>query len=316
MKTVLVTGGSGFIGSHLCERLLETGHTVINLDNFNDFYDPLIKRRNIANALSYKNYTLIEGDIRDTSLLEQLFKNRPIDVVVHLAALAGVRKSLENPLEYIDVNVKGTTNLLEIVKKNSVDKFVFASSSSVYGINSTPFRESDSLPVQESPYAASKMAGEQFCRAYSHLYGIPIAALRFFTVYGPRQRPEMAIHNFTRLMDEGKEIPVFGDGKSARDYTYISDIIDGIMAAIKLKCSFEAFNLGNSSPVKLSQLINIIEQKSGKMALKRFMPTQKGDVAITWADISKSERMLGYKPKIGIEEGIDRFVKWYNNHKS
>lgn len=316
MKTFLVTGGAGFIGSHLCEKLLEMGHAVINLDSFNDFYDPSIKRKNIKNALLYKDYKLIEGDIRDTGLLDQVFKNHAIDIVVHLAALAGVRKSLENPLEYIDVNVKGTTNLLEAIRKNKVEKFVFASSSSVYGLNKTPFVETDNLPLQESPYAASKLAGEQFCRAYSYLYGIPVIVLRFFTVYGPRQRPEMAIHNFTRLMDEGGEIPIYGDGKSTRDYTYVDDIADGILAAVKLNCSFEVFNLGNSNPVKLNQLIDTIESKLGKLAFKRFLSSQKGDVHITWADISKAERMLGYTPKVSIEEGIGRFLDWYKRNKA
>lgn len=312
MKTVLVTGGAGFIGSHLCERLLESGCSVINLDNFNDYYSPSIKRENIRKALTNPGYKLIEGDIRDTGLLEKTFRDYSIDAVVHLAALAGVRRSLDNPLEYIDVNVKGTTNLLEVIRKqkNKINKLVFASSSSVYGLNPTPFNESDPLPLQESPYAASKLAGEQFCRAYGHLYGIPTVVLRFFTVYGPRQRPEMAIHYFATLMDDGKEIPVYGDGKSARDYTYIDDIVDGIVAALELDCDFEVFNLGNSNPVKLNQLIDIIESKLGKFAIKRFFPSQKGDVSITWADISKAGAKLGYSPKVGIEDGIERFVQW------
>ncbi len=228
--------------------------------------------------------------------------------------MAGVRNSITNPLEYIDVDIKGTVNLLEFCRQNSVEKFVFASSSSVYGLNSIPFKEDDPLELQVSPYAAAKKAGEVFCHTYNHLYGIPTACLRFFTVYGPRQRPEMAIHKFTRLIDSGMEVPLYGDGCSSRDYTYIDDIVDGIISSMEHECSFEVFNLGNSVPVKLDWLADTIGNKLGKHVNKRYLPAQQGDVEYTYADISKAQKLLGYKPKVGIEEGIDRFIKWYRNN--
>lgn len=311
MSTILVTGGAGFIGSHLCEKLLELGYRIINLDNFNDFYDPIIKRKNILTAHSNHRYTLVEGDIRDKKLLENIFNTFDIATVVHIAALAGVRTSIGNPLEYVDVDIKGTVNLLEFSRDYKVKKFIFASTSSVYGLNSIPFKETDSIKSLISPYAAAKLAGESFCSVYNKLYGIPIVCLRFFTVYGPRQRPEMAIHYFTRLIDEGKEIPIWGDGASSRDYTYIDDIINGIVASINLKCSFDIFNLGNSNPIKLNDLIDIIEQKLGKSARRVYLAMQKGDVEHTYADIKKSNTMLGYNPAIPIEEGIEKFIDWY-----
>jgi len=311
MSTILVTGGAGFIGSHLCEKLLEDGHEVINLDNFNDFYDPRIKKRNIQNALSNPRYTLIEGDIRDEKLLNDIFSTNGIDMIVHLAALAGVRKSISNPLEYIDVDIKGTVSLLENTRKYKVKKFVYASTSSVYGLNPTPFKETDKIYSPVSPYAAAKEAGELFCRTYHLLYGTPIVCLRFFTVYGPRQRPEMAIHYFTRSIDEGKDISIFGDGSSSRDYTYIDDIVNGIAAAIDLKCEFEVFNLGNSNPTMLNDLVELIEKKLGKPACRLYLGNQSGDVEHTYADISKARAMLGYNPSVPIEEGIERFVDWY-----
>lgn len=310
MSTVLVTGGAGFIGSHLCEKLLELGYRVINLDNFNDFYNPITKRKNIVTALSNHRYTLVEGDIRDKKLLEKIFNTFDIAAVIHIAALAGVRTSIGNPLEYVDVDIKGTVNLLEFSRDYKVKKFIFASTSSVYGLNSIPFKE-DSIKSPISPYAAAKLAGESFCSVYNALYGIPIVCLRFFTVYGPRQRPEMAIHYFTRLIDEGKEIPIWGDGASSRDYTYIDDIIDGIVASINLNCSFDIFNLGNSNPIRLNDLIDLIEQKLGKSARRLYFAMQKGDVEHTYADITKSNIMLGYNPEISIEEGIEKFIDWY-----
>lgn len=315
MKTILVTGGAGFIGSHLCERLLALGNRVINLDSFNNFYDPSIKRSNITKSLPDPNYVLVEGDIRDASLLESIFTNHRIDTVVHLAALAGVRQSIENPLEYIDVDIKGTVNLLDFSKKHKVKKFVFASSSSVYGLASPPFKEGGPITLQTSPYAAAKYSGEQFCRTYHSLYKLPMVILRFFTVYGPRQRPEMAIHNFTVLMEQGREIPIFGDGKSSRDYTYIDDIVEGILSSIPLDCEYEVFNLGNSYPVKLNTLISLIEAKTGKIALKRFLPAQPGDMDTTCADITKAKKLLGYSPGVSIEEGIERFVHWYKSER-
>lgn len=314
MSTILVTGGAGFIGSHLCERLLALEHKVINIDNFNDFYNPMIKRNNIISVETNPNYVLIQGDIRDKNILNQIFANYDIDIVIHLAALAGVRKSIKNPIEYIDVDIGGTVNLMELCKDYNISKFIFASSSSVYGTNKVPFSENDCISDPVSPYAASKLSGELFCKTYHHLYKIPTICLRFFTVYGSRQRPEMAIHNFVKSISEGKEINIFGNGKSSRDYTYIDDIIEGIIGAINLDCGFEIFNLGNSNPITLNKLIDLIEQKVGKTALKRYFQIQKGDVEHTFADITKANKLLGYSPKINISNGVENFVKWYNEY--
>lgn len=311
MSTILVTGGAGFIGSHLSEKLLNLGHEVINLDNFNDFYDPMIKRKNISTCSLNPKYTLVEGDIRDEKLVEHIFSKYKVDAVVHTAALAGVRKSIESPLEYVDVDIKGTVNLLEYSRIYHIKKFVYASTSSVYGLNSTPFRESDSIRTPVSPYAAAKSAGELFCRTYHILYKLPIVCLRFFTVYGPRQRPEMAIHYFARMVNEGKKISIFGDGSSSRDYTYVDDIVNGIVASLNLDCAFEIFNLGNSKPIRLSYLIDLIEKELGKPANREYLPMQSGDVEHTCADLTKSKAILGYKPSTSIEEGIKRFIEWF-----
>jgi len=315
MNSVLVTGGAGFIGSHLCEKLLELGCSIINIDNFDPFYDPQIKRDNISSVLTNSQYTLVTGDIRDTALLDSIFKKYRIDTVVHLAALAGVRKSIDSPLDYVDVDIKGTVNLLEASRKYTAKKFVFASSSSVYGSSIQPCKENDCVNLQMSPYAAAKLSGELFCATYNSLYKLPIVCLRFFTVYGPRQRPEMAVHKFTRLIWEGKEVPIFSNGKSYRDYTFIDDIIDGIVRSIELKCNFEIFNLGNSKPIQLDQLINLLEHKIGKPAYKRYLPSQKSDVECTCADITKAKSLLGYEPAISIDKGIERFVDWFK-HKT
>ncbi len=315
MKSILVTGGSGFIGSNLCDRLLKLNCRLVNLDCFNDYYSPLIKRRNISDALCNPCYTLIEGSILDTELLTDIFRSFNIDKVIHLAAIPGVRNSIENPLYYVDVDIKGTVNLLELCRKYNISKFLFASSSSVYGNNKIPFEEKDSLSLQLSPYAASKYCGEVFCKTYNQLYGIPIACLRFFTVYGPRQRPDMAIHKFTRMIDEGREITVYGNGESSRDYTYIDDIIDGIISSMNLNCDFEIFNLGSSEPVKILPLINLIEGRLNKKAIIYFTGTQPGDAPYTFADITKSKEMLGYRPRVSIRDGIDRFVDWYKDTK-
>ena len=309
---ILVTGGAGFIGSHLVERLLGEGQRVICLDNFDPFYEHKIKRTNLHTALNNPNFTLVEGDIRDATCLKTLFEQYPIEKVVHLAARAGVRASIENPQLYEEVNIKGTLNLLEGCKEFPIEQFIFGSSSSVYGVNGkVPFSEDDKIEMPISPYAASKRAGELFCYTYHHLYGIPITCLRFFTVYGSRQRPEMAIHKFTRLIDEGKDINMFGDGTSKRDYTYISDIIDGIMGALDKPFGFEIFNLGESQTVELRYLISLIEQNLGKTAKIKRLPEQPGDVPITFADISKSQKLLNYNPKVKIEEGVEKFVDWY-----
>jgi UDP-glucuronate 4-epimerase len=315
MKYILVTGGAGFIGSNLCEALLKLDYKVINLDNFNDYYNPCYKRINIINAQLNPNYILIQGDIRDNELLDKIFTKYNIDTVVHLAALAGVRKSIENPNECIDIDINGTVNLLEACNKHMVSKMVFASSSSVYGNNKIPFNEGDIVNSQMSPYAAAKAAGELLCRTYNNMYKLPIVCLRFFTVYGPRQRPEMAIHNFIRCVDEGKEIVIYGDGTSTRDYTFVDDIIHGIISAIKIGCDFEIFNLGNSNSITLNYLINLIENKLGKTAIKNYTNLQRGDVFNTFADITKAKRLLNYNPSIPIEKGIDLFVNWYYLYK-
>lgn len=311
MKTVLVTGGAGFIGSNLCERLLELGYMVINLDNFNDYYNPLIKVKNIRKAVDNINYKVIDGDIQDKNLLLAIFNLYSVDIIIHLAALAGVRKSINNPFEYIDIDIKGTVNLLEFARRYNIKKFIFASSSSVYGDNALPFKETDTVISQISPYAAAKQSGELFCSTYNKLYGIPIVCLRFFTVYGPRQRPEMAIHNFTKLISEGKAITIFGNGTTSRDYTYVDDTIDGIITSINFDCSFEIFNLGNSNPTNINYLVNLIEENLGKKALIDYALIQPGDVTHTFADISKAQRLLKYTPKVSIEKGIEEFIKWY-----
>jgi len=311
-KKILVTGGAGFIGSNLCDKLLKEDYSVICLDNLNAFYDPKIKKENIANALKHKNFTLIRGDILDNGLLGDIFSKNRIDKIVHLAAIAGVRPSLVAPDKYVDIDIKGTVNLLEAVRKYKVRQFIFGSSSSVYGVNSKiPFSEEDRVDLQISPYATAKRCAELYCATYHYLYKIPLTILRFFTVYGPRQRPDMAIHKFTRLMSQGKSISMFGDGKSERDYTYIGDIVDGILKAIQKINKFEIFNLGNSKTIKLRDLINCIEDKLKIRAKIEQLTNQPGEVPITCADISRAKRMLGYNPSTSIEEGIENFVKWY-----
>jgi UDP-glucuronate 4-epimerase len=312
-RKVLVTGSAGFIGSHLAERLVRLGYQVIGLDNFDDYYSPAIKWNNISGLNTIDNFKLEQGDIRDESLLNRIFKTNDIDALVHLAARAGVRPSMKQPILYQDVNIKGTINLLEVSRTYGVKKFVFASSSSVYGLNNeVPFRENDKIDSPSSPYASSKAAAELFCHSYNHLYGLPITVLRFFTVYGPRQRPEMAIHLFTRMIDSGEEVSVFGDGTSKRDYTYIDDIVSGILPALTSQDKgVEIFNLGNSHPIALEYLIHLLEEALGKRARIKKMPMQPGDVPITFAEISKAKTYLGYQPKVTIEEGISLFVKWY-----
>ena len=312
METLLITGGAGFIGSHLSERLLTEGYRVICLDNFDTFYDPQIKRKNVSGQLKNNNYTLLEGDIRDLKLLRDIFTGNKIDAMIHIAAKAGVRSSIREPVLYYDVNVHGTMNLLEMAKEYPVKKFLFASSSSVYGENKkTPFSEEDNVDNPISPYAATKKAGELICYTYHHLYKIPIACLRFFTVYGPRQRPEMAIHKFTRLIYEGKSVPVYGDGTSRRDYTYIEDIINGVAAALHAELSYEIINLGESQTVGLRELISLIEENLHKETSIEWLPVQPGDVPVTYADIRKARKLLGYNPAVDIKEGVRRFVAWF-----
>jgi len=314
----LVTGGAGFIGSHVCERLLRDGHRVWAFDDLNDFYDPQIKRQNLREIQALaRPFEFIPGDITDAAALDELFSSVKFDQIIHLAARAGVRPSLEQPALYQRVNVEGTVNLLEAARKSGVKKITLASSSSVYGVNAkVPFSESDPVFSAISPYAASKLACEALGHAYHHIYQMDVAALRFFTVYGPRQRPDLAIHKFTKLIDAGRPIPVFGDGRTARDHTHISDIVEGVIACTRQEFGFEIFNLGESETVELSRLIGLIEAALGKKAVIDHQPMQPGDVPITFADISKARARLGYQPKVKIEQGIKLFAEWYKNSHS
>ncbi len=313
---ILVTGGAGFIGSHLCGRLLDQGRELLVLDNFNDFYDPAVKRRNVEPLLAKSGFSLVEGDIRDPAAVKDVFSSFRPQAVVHLAAMAGVRPSIEKPLLYCDVNIAGTTVLLEAVRKSQVGHFVFGSSSSVYGASDKlPFSEEDDLSRPVSPYAATKLAGEQLCYTYHHLNGFPVTCLRFFTVYGPRQRPEMAIHMFARRIRDGNPITVFGDGRSRRDYTFVEDIIDGVVRSLDSPMGYEIFNLGESRTVSLSELITLLEENLGQKALIERLPDQPGDVPATYADVTKARRRLGYDPQVPIEEGVRRFIQWLNSEK-
>ena len=309
---VLVTGTAGFIGSHLCEALLARDCQVVGLDNFDEFYDPAVKHDNIGPCLESKNFKLVKGDIRDAPLLESLLRGGDTDVVVHLAAKAGVRPSIADPLGYQDVNVAGTACLLEAARKHKLNKFIFASSSSVYGNNEKiPFAESDNVDFPISPYAATKKAGELLCHTYCHLFGIDLTCLRFFTVYGPRQRPDLAIHKFTRLIEAGQPIPIFGDGSMSRDYTYIDDTISGVLAAIERCKGYHIYNLGESQPIVLRDLVAAIEQALGKTATIDRQPLQPGDVNRTFADISLARKELGYNPSTDLANGLESFVSWF-----
>lgn len=319
MKKILVTGGAGFIGSHLVDRLLDEGRARVTVvDNFNDFYDPAIKRANIAHHAGGEGFELVEADISDAGAVSEIFSRKSFDCVIHLAARAGVRPSLEDPMAYEDANVRGTYSLLEAARRARVPQFIFGSSSSVYGVNSkAPFAEDDPIARPISPYAATKIAGEAACHVYSHLYGMRIVCLRFFTVYGARQRPDLAIYKFARLMSEGKPIPLFGDGTTRRDYTYIDDIISGVVSAISYDASpFEIINLGESSTVELRRLVELLEQSLDRRALIDYQPAQPGDVPLTFADISKARRLLGYEPSTPIEAGIEKFSRWFRERKS
>ena len=307
---IFVTGAAGFIGSHLCERLLNDGCKIVGVDSFDEFYDPYIKRRNIERCLKDKQFRLIEADIRSHDAMDQAIGN-DFDAIVHLAARAGVRPSIAEPVLYADVNINGTMVLLEAAKKYEINKFIFASSSSVYGNNEkVPFSEEDNVDFPISPYAATKKAGELICHTYHHLYGISITCLRFFTVYGPRQRPDLAIHKFARLIEAGKPIPVFGDGSMMRDFTYIDDIIDGTVAAIEKCNGFHIYNLGESQPIAVNDLISEIEKALGRKAIKEYLPPQPGDVERTYADVTKAIQDLGYQPSTPIETGLARFATW------
>ena len=312
---ILITGGAGFIGSHVSRRLLDRGETLTVLDDFNDYYDPGLKRANVAALVDRPGYRVVEGDIRDQGLVDELFKRGRFDAVIHLAARAGVRPSLAQPILYEDVNCIGTLRLLEAARAHGPANFVFASSSSVYGINEkVPFSEDDPVDRPISPYATTKRAGELLCFNYHHLYGLRTSCLRFFTVYGPGQRPEMAIAKFTDLLARGKPVPLFGTGATRRDYTYIDDIVDGVVAALDLAPGFEIFNLGGSETTGLSDLVHGIATALEVEPRIEFQPEQLGDVPLTFADVSKARHMLGYSPKVSIREGLKRYVAWYRSH--
>ena len=314
-KTILITGGSGFIGSTLSESLIEN-NKIINIDNFNDFYNQDIKRDNIKKLIGFQNYILIENDIRNAEILDEIFELHKPDIVIHIAAMAGVRPSIKQPVLYEDVNIKGTLNILEAMKKHGVKNLIFASSSSVYGNDSKiPFKEDEPLGKVISPYAATKKSGEDFCYVYHHLYGLNVIALRFFTVYGPRQRPDLAIHKFTRMILNGEPIPFYGDGTTMRDYAYIDDIVRGINNSVEYVLSrenvFEIINLSGNKPVTLNEMVAQIEKATGKKAIINKLPMQPGDVIRTYADISKAQRFLNFQPNMPFEEGIQKFVDWY-----
>ena len=308
---VLVTGGAGFIGSHLCEMLILNGQDVSAVDDLNDFYAPEEKKRNIDEIKRRGPFNFFHADISDANAMAAIFGTVHPDVVVHLAARAGVRPSTEQPLLYVNTNVTGTLVLLEESRKNGVEKFIFASSSSVYGLaKRIPFAEEDFAVMPISPYAATKLAAEKLVFTYTHLYQLSAACLRLFSVYGPRQRPDLAIRRFTEMIETGQSIPIFGDGSSARDYTFVEDTVSGISAAIDYNCSFEVFNLGNSVPITLYSLIETIQRTLRKQARISHLPEQKGDVPITCADITKAQRLLGYRPQTAFEYGVEQFVRW------
>jgi len=317
MKSILLTGGAGFIGSHLTERLLQKSWQITCIDNFDTFYSPARKRKNVASFLAQPRYRLLEADIRDLEALRSRGGDSHYDAIVHIAAKAGVRPSILDPLLYQQVNVQGTQNMLELAKEWGVKQFIFASSSSVYGINpKVPWSEDDHVLMPISPYAATKVAGELLGHVYSHLYGIRFLALRFFTVYGPRQRPDLAIHKFTRLMLQGKPIPLFGQGNTERDYTYVDDLVDGICSALEyVSTPYEVINLGSDSPVSLMTLVEKLQDALKIKAEIEFLPEQPGDVPRTWADISKASKLLNYRPKMDLGTGLKQFAEWIRNEE-
>ena len=316
VMNILVTGAAGFIGSHTCEHFINKNHHVIGIDNFDDFYPVNFKKSNLHQLFENPEFQFYETDIRDKKSLDSIFATNKIDVVIHLAAKAGVRPSIENISEYYNVNVNGTISLLESMRIHNVTQLLFASSSSIYGNNQkVPFSESDRVDNPISPYASTKKSGELLCHVYSHLYKFDITCLRFFTVYGPGQRPDLAIHKFTRLIDEGKPIPFYGDGSTSRDYTYIADIVNGISCALDHLQGYRIYNLGESNVIDLKALVQTIENAMGKKAILNQLPLQEGDVNITYADISKAKTELGYHPKFDFETGIREFINWYNCNK-
>lgn len=313
-STILVTGAAGFIGSHLTDRLLREGARVVGLDNFCDFYDESIKRKNLEDAMAHKNFALVEADIRDRGAVIEAFTHHKPAAVVHLAAMAGVRPSIERPDYYTSVNLDGTVNLLDASVAAGVERFVFASSSSVYGNNEkVPFAEDDRVDFPISPYAATKKSGELLCHTYWHIHKLPVNCLRFFTVFGPRQRPDLAIGKFLRLVSAGQPVPMFGDGSTSRDYTYIDDIVGGIRAAMDKcdkKTGFRIYNLGGNKPASLKELIATVEEVTGKKAKIDQKPMQPGDVERTWADLTRSGKELGYRPATSLKEGIRKQWEW------
>jgi UDP-glucuronate 4-epimerase len=318
IQRILLTGGAGFIGSHVAEALLRRGADLTIVDNLDHFYSPEWKKQNLEEIHRAGKFEFVEADICDGKRLRQVFGQIRPDAVIHLAARAGVRPSIEQPLLYERVNVQGTLNLLELCREQHTAGFLFGSSSSVYGATSrAPFSEDHVELRPISPYAATKLSGEMHCYTYAHLYGLPTTCLRFFTVYGPRQRPDLAIHKFTALMEADRPLPIFGDGSTGRDYTYVDDIVAGVEAALDYKpggtagAPFEVFNLGNSHPVKLVELLELLEQATGRRARREQKPLQPGDVPLTWANIAKAERLLGYRPSTSLAEGLKKFVKWY-----
>ena len=316
-RTIFVTGGAGFIGSHLIDNLLKKSDNIVSIDNLNEFYNPNIKKLNQVDHYKYKHYEFYEGDILDEGLVRSIFKKHDIDIVIHLAAMAGVRPSISNPSIYTEVNITGTRIILDAMVESNVERLIFGSSSAVYGNNKKiPFSEDDSVDRPISPYAATKKMGELLCHTYHHIYELNISLLRFFTVYGPRQRPEMAIHQFVRNALNGEPIIVFGDGSTARDYTYIDDIIDGIIQSIEFDDRYMIYNLGNSEPIKLSNLILIIAEATGTDPIFEYQEIPQGDVLQTYADINRAKNNLGYDPKTGIRDGISKFVKWYISMKN
>jgi UDP-glucuronate 4-epimerase len=311
-KKVLVTGAAGFIGSHVAEALLARGDKVVGLDNFEAFYSPDIKRDNTQAALAHSCYTAVEGDIRSAATVEQAFAEGPFDAIIHLAARAGVRPSLLNPVGYAETNVSGTAVMLDAARRHGAGHFLFASSSSVYGARSTaPFRESDPVDEPASPYAATKRAGELLAATFHQLYDLPVACLRFFTVYGPRQRPDMAIHRFTRLIDAGQEIELYGGGQSERDYTFIDDIVDGVLRALDRPLGYRIYNLGTNRTIPLMSLVDLISECLDRKPRIALLPNQPGDVPLTYADISLAYDELGYDPATKLDDGIAAFVDWY-----
>jgi UDP-glucuronate 4-epimerase len=317
-QRVVLTGGAGFIGSHVAEALIRRGVQLWILDNLDEFYSPAWKKANLEDVRRVGSYEFSQVDICDMVSLREILERARPDVVIHLAARAGVRPSIEQPRSYEQVNVAGTLNLLEMCRQLAVSKFVFGSSSSVYGATSrVPFSENQVELRPISVYAATKLAGEMLCYTYAHLFALPVICLRFFTVYGPRQRPDLAIHKFTALIEAGKPVPIFGDGSAGRDYTWVDDIVAGVIAAVDHEpqsvggVPFEVFNLGNSQPVKLAEMVELLERVTGKRAIVERNPPQLGDVPLTWADISKAGRLLGYRPATRLEDGLEKFIAWY-----